>query len=636
MERRVNDAELHQFFRIGDYGAVIALLGNVEELDVRQAAVLGIALLRTGNFAACELPLASAMAQGDTEAAVEYGNMLRATNQHGKAIRHFERLLPTLSGELRFRALRWYGVSLSAVGNPNSLDIVEEARLGYLGLRDDLTAARISHTLAALLLTRGEFRQAKQILDHAVPALEVDPNRRPLLNAYHTLIEVQLEVGYLEEAADTLHRAEAIAHELHDDYAELHVAARRTLLRLKQGDYGAFASQLVELRQRAEALGEYEIYTFASNNLANHLSRTGDHVSALRVLAELTERTPTRSLETMLVSAMLTLRRGNAPEAMGQLLAVRTKAQEQGIARDATRATLLASLAAYKMNDFDTALRYLAEALTELAGWPTALVQVSLRQELRELEELIAHARLTPDLQPVISAALERTTGLVISHADDLFGDVRLLEINVLGKQPLVLLDGSPLSFRLTYSVPILAYLALHPHRTRQEITADLWGDQDAVRAGANFRQCLAEIRRVAGADLIVMDGPHREPRYSLSQKVTIQVDALRVRQLLHHGDMVAALSAYKGLFLAQLEETEWLQEMRSTLTNSLTLMLRRAIEAATAQGDDRRVVLLATAVLEIDPDDLEVEERRLECAQRVCSPVEIARFQAQRYRRLN
>lgn len=632
----LSEAELHRSFKEGRYQTVIQTLNSLQELNPRQTALLGISLLRTGNFNTCELPLASAMAQGDLEAAVEYGNLLRATSRNDKAVKHFEKLLLSLTGELRFRALRWYGVALISLGDSTGLERIEDSRVGYLSLSDHLTAARISHTLATMLLSRGEYRQAEQLLDQAIPTLEKDPNRRPLLNAYHTLIDIQLEVGFLEAAQDNLQKAEEIAKGLNDNYAQLHVDVRRAIFQLKQGDYGAFVSELQGLRQRAEAIGEVEVYTFASNNLANHLSRSGDHVSALRILAELTDRFPNRSLETRMVAAMLTLRRGNAPDALGQLLQVRTSAQEQGVKRDGTRATLLAALAAYQMHDFDTALKYLSEALVDMAGWPAALVEVSLREELRELEELIAHARLTPEMRPVITAALERTTALVTSHADDLFSGMSLLELNILGPNPSVLLAGSPLTFRLTYSVPILAYLALHPHRTRQEITADLWGDQDAVRAGANFRQCLSEIRRVAGADLITMQGPHREPRYAISKKVAIHVDALRVRQLLHGGDVVAALSAYKGLFLASIPETDWLLEMRSTLADSLSMLLHRAIDEARLRGDDRKVVLLATAVLDVNPEDIEIEELRLERAQFVCSPLELARFQAERNRRLH
>lgn len=628
--------ELETMLKEGRYAALIEVLDTYPELNIREACLLGVALLRTGQFKRCEHPLASAMARGEPEASVEYGNLLRATNQNARAVKHYEKLMPTLSGELWARALRWYGVALYSLGDHRSVDMVEEARLAYLALGENGTAARISHTLAAMHFTRGEFREAKHLLDAALPTLEHDLNRRPLLNAYNTLIDLQLECGQLQEASETIYQAGRIASELQDEYAQLHVDARRASLVVKTGDYGSFVGQLASLRHRAEQLGEMDVYTFASNNLANHLSRTGQHAAALRVLAELSDKTPDRTLETRLVSAMLMLRRGDAPGALGQFLELRTQATRMGSRRDRTRALLLAALAAYHMHDLTTALTHLTEALGEVAGWPAGQVQMTLRQELQELEELLAHARLTPELRPVITAALEHTTFLIGSHDDDLFTEAQLLELNVLGPAPVALLNGTPCELRLPYSLPILTYLSLQPERSRQEITADLWGDHDPKKAAYSFRQCLVEIRRACGPDVIVMSGPHQEPRYALSRKVAVYLDSQRVLQLVAQGDVAAAINVYKGPFLARITPTEWVQAHQDQLVQSLTLSLRSAVKEALLRGDDRRVVILTTAILSIDPEDLEMEELRLEKAQQVASPVEVARLMAERNRRLN
>lgn len=630
------DTSVEGLFRQAHYAQLIDVLLNRSELDVRESALLGMALLRTGQFSRSEVPLATAMARGDLEASVEYGNLLRATNQNQRAVKHFEKILPSLQGELRYRTLRWYGVALYGLGNQDGLDFIEEARLGYLGLGERQVVARIAHTMAAIHLVVGDFRRAKQLLDEALPTLEADQNPRPLLNAYNTLIDIQLEVGHLEGAQQVLEQAAALAHALGDPYAQLQLDARQASLLVKSGDYAAFVSRLAELRVRANDLGEMDVYTFASNNLANHLSRTGQHAAALRVLAELTGKRPDRSLETMMVGALLTLRRGDAPNALGQLLKVRERAEHLGNHADATKATLLASLATYQMQDVKTALAHLTQALGELAGWPSGQARTALRQELQELEELLAHARLTPDLLPVITAALEDTALMAGQHHDDLFADTQLLELHVLGAVPKVLLNGLPCELRLPYSPAVLAYLALQPERSRQEITADLWGDHDRTKAAYSFRQCLMEIRRSCGPELIVMSGPHQEPRYALSRKVTAYLDSQRVLQLVARGDVPAAVSAYKGPFLGRLTETEWITEHRDELVHSLTHSLRSGLREAQLQGDDRKVIVVASAILSIDPDDFEIEELRLQAAKRVSSAVELARFQAERNRRLN
>ena len=139
---------LRDALRQGDYAEIISELEPQTDLSDEETALLGLALLRSGHFKRAELPLATAMARGDREAAVEYGNLLRVTNQTDRAIRQFEQLLPALEGELRYRALRWYGVSLFTSGHYRSIELIEEARVGYLGLGDQATAARISHTLS--------------------------------------------------------------------------------------------------------------------------------------------------------------------------------------------------------------------------------------------------------------------------------------------------------------------------------------------------------------------------------------------------------------------------------------------------------------------------------------------------------
>lgn len=635
-ETKATLIQLEAHFGRGDYALVIGQLAGNSAPSVRELALLGIALLRTGQFNACEIPLATALARGDTEANVEFGNLLRATNQHRRATLHFKKILPELTGELKFRALRWYGVTLYSLGEEGSLEAIEEARRGYLGIGDHTTVARIAHTLAALHYSLGDFRHAKQLLDTAIPVLEQDTNCRPLLTAYNTLIDLYLDCGSSEQARLTLDLAIQTADKLNDPYTKLQLDARRILLMLKLGDYGGFIGRLSDLRQRADELGEANVYAFASNNLANHLSRVGKHADALRVLAELTAKNRDLSHETMMVAAMLKLRRGDAASALGELLKVRERAEHLNAHFDATKAILLAALCAYQMNDLPTSLAYLTQALSEIAGWPAGQAQASLEQELRDMEELLAHAKMTPALLPVITAALEDAAYLASTQSDDLFADSTLLEINVLGPQPKVLLGGSPCELRLPYSVAVLAYLALTPGHSRHEITADLWGDHDPTKAAYSFRQCLMEIRKACGPELVVMSGPHQEPRYSLSDKVSVHLDAQRVLQLVARNDIPTAVSAYRGVFLAKLPETDWIAGHRDELTMSLTTALRANLREAELSGDDRRILIIASAILSIDPEDLEMEELRIEKAQRVASPVELARYQAERKRRLN
>lgn len=623
-------------FQQGDYAAVIQELQAVAGRSTRQEAMLGMALLRTGQFSACEVHLLTALGRGDLEASVEYGNMLRALNENRRAVNHFESILPGLAGELRYRALRWLGVARYGLSDPQAAQDIEAARIGYLSLGDEMIAARLAHTLAALYCDLGEVHRAKKLLDQALPKLQQDSNQRPLLSAYQTLIDLQIQTGLTDDAAETLQLAHELAQRLHDAPIHLKLEARRISLMLRSGDYRGFVEHLQEVRESAEALEELSVYAFASNQLANHLSRSGKHTAALRVMAQLNTKVRERSLETLTVSAMLTLRRGDAENALGELMEVRERSERLGAHIDATRATLLCAFCAYRMNDYAQALKHLTLALTEMAGWPRGQARASFDKELKDIEELIAYARMTPELLPVINAALEESAALAGARRDDLFSDHSLLELQVLGEQPQVRLNGIPCSLKLPYTTAILAYLALEQVGNRHEITAELWGDHDPVKSSNSFRQALVEIRRVLGPDIIVMEGPHQSPNYSISPKVAVQLDSQRVLQLVGRGEIPAAVSAYTGPFLAWLPETEWLDMQRSAIKQSLTTALHGEIKAAQLRGEERRVVVLATAVLDIDPDDFEAEELRLAAAQRVSSVVDYARFEAQKKRRLN
>ena len=68
-------------FRMGEYSVVLTALQGQDGLTADDLAMLGISLLRTSQFAACEEQLEMAMALGNQEAAVELGNYLRATGQ---------------------------------------------------------------------------------------------------------------------------------------------------------------------------------------------------------------------------------------------------------------------------------------------------------------------------------------------------------------------------------------------------------------------------------------------------------------------------------------------------------------------------------------------------------------------------
>ncbi|MFC5850226.1 hypothetical protein [Deinococcus petrolearius] len=635
-ERSCAAARLRSAFELGDYAAVLteARRAPPDAADARTQAILGISLLRTGQFAAAQEPLEVATALGDPEATVEYGNLLRATGQLHGAARHFQDVLPGLTGELRLRALRWYGVTRQQLGEDDALALIEQARRGYLASGDRRMSARIAHTLAHVHSARGAFGLALKLLEGALPVLEQDGNGRPLLSALYTLLDVQVECGQYDLASETLLRAQPLATQFGDAFV-LQLRARQANLMLMTGDYLGYRELLDRLIGDAEALGEGQILDFALSALADHQSRTGEHVQAVRTLGRLKTHGRALSLHSRIVMAMMALRRGDAAGALRQHLEVRQDALRRHLAPEATRALLLAAYSAYGMNDLPRCAELLSEALLELAGHPRPQSWATIGPELREIEEMLAYARLHPHLAPLLQAALEDASYLGGNLRDDLFTTGMRLEIMTLG-QELALRDGVPCAMRARGSVAVLCYLALHPRSTRQEVIAALWPGRDPKRAANYFRQCVADIRENVGADVVLVEGAHQAPEYRLSSKASVTLDSQRALQLVASGHLHAAVAAYKGEFLPGLEESEWADEQRLRLRGTLASALRAELRAAQLAGELRRVVLLAGAVLNVDPDDFETEDLRLAVAREVCGPAEIARFEAERHRRLN
>ncbi|PNY80590.1 hypothetical protein CVO96_03725 [Deinococcus koreensis] len=248
---------------------------------------------------------------------------------------------------------------------------------------------------------------------------------------------------------------------------------------------------------------------------------------------------------------------------------------------------------------------------------------------------MLAYARLNPNLAPMLEAALEDASYLSGNIRDDLFTTGMRLEIMTLG-QELVIRDGVPCSMRVKGSVAVLAYLAMHPRSTRQTVITDLWPDRDPKKAATYFRQCISDIRETTGADVILVEGAHQAPEYRLSSKATVILDSQRVLQLVANGQLPAAVAAYKGEFLPTLDESEWVEEQRIHIREALLGSLRAELRAAQLGREYRRVVLLATAIIGIDPSDTDTENLRLDMAREVASPAEVARFEAERHRRMN
>ncbi|MFC4453666.1 hypothetical protein [Deinococcus sonorensis] len=87
---------------------------------------------------------------------------------------------------------------------------------------------------------------------------------------------------------------------------------------------------------------------------------------------------------------------------------------------------------------------------------------------------------------------------------------------------------------------------------------------------------------------------------------------------------------------LPGVEEADWLLQMRNEARLTFTFELRAQMIRASAQDDQRRVVLLANQLLRADPLDVEVMQERVDAARTFAPAPELARYVAQLNRMLN
>lgn len=624
-------------FSEGNYPLVISSLSGLTDplsLSLETVTRLGVSYLRCGQFVQAAPVLARAELMGSLEAAVESANLSRALEQPEQAALQFRRVLPKLDGELRLRALRWLGVTEHQLGQAGGLERIEEARFGYIQAGDHVMAARITQTLSAIYLTTGQHRQALQLLDVALPILGADLNKRPYLSALSTLADLQIQSQLYAEAAATLERATHLATEHADDFNRLRLLFQRTLLFQLMGETGEFLNSLEETIGAAEVCGNSLIIVTSRLLQADHHSRMGHADRAVVSMLEVYAHGGRDYLETRLMEALLTRRRGHLEGAYAGLQRVRREAEAKGETLEALRAWLQAVYTLYLMKHLEEVRLELPQLLERLLRFGVRGGPYPLRNDFVEVGELVVYARLDPSTAPLITSLLEDAAVSLGVPADAMAPAVRL-ELLTLGQQVVLKNDVSVVAGSQRGVVAILTYIALHPGATRLEIQMDLFPDKDAETGSRYVRRAFTVIQDLLGA-LLVQEGTYHQPVYRLSAKVRVVLDVQMLEQRLASQEVLSALALYKGAFLPDTGSSEWVQEYRSHFERRTRLGLESLLHSAQEAGDHRRVLLVCTEGLRVFPGDLELMDAQISAARTLGDRQALARFEALRREALN
>ncbi|GGR06002.1 hypothetical protein [Deinococcus ruber] len=634
-----SESACQRAFIRGDYLKVtadLAALSTSSGMQVSDRTMYGISLLRLGHFQKAEVELAAAAEQGSSEAAVEYANLLRATGNQQRAAQQLTLLLPSLSGELKYRALRWLGVCENMLGLSGGLEHLEEARMGYVGIGDAEMAARLTQTISVMYALRGRHREALTLLDGALPVLERQLNQRPFLTALLTQADLQLDAHLYAEAQATLARSLSLSLELGAEYQWRRAMLVSVLAALLRGDIGQFLALIPPTLAAAQATNDSEVLEHLSVWLADHHSRLGDQAKAVSIMAELYARVPEPGVHVQIAEGVLARRRGDYHGSYRLLMQLHERAIKLNSPHQAIRASLQALYALYQMKDFERVNQELPTALASIVRLGIKGGPVALRPDMAELSELFLYAQGHAPSAPLLASILGESSELVLAQAG-LFVTGTLIELMTL-RQVMVVKDGVPQhlpGIQARVIVSILLYVALHPDCSLDELQTALFPERTPEAASKTVRRGLAHIETSLGK-LIEKGGHYHDPTFRIAAKVSLRSDHQLVLQRAAEGNVIGMLAAFKGEFLPGLDESEWVQEIRSSLQASIQAALEPALIEAELRGAHAQVVRLCTQALRVLPNDLDLMERRIAAAQQAAMSIELARFQSELKHSLN
>lgn len=500
-----------------------------------------------------------------------------------------------------------------------------------MSLGEPELTARVTNSLAQMYLRTGDHSRARHLFQESLRQLPEFPIPQPRLTALRGLMDLQLQQGDYQGADDTLKlMGRALRHT--DSVRErCMVLAMRSELQRLTGKLDCYTENLEEIGRHAADLGDHELSVWVTAKLAEHYSVLGRYSEALRLLVGFGLQQADWPGELWAAYGMLQRRRHQAAEAEDALNRAANLFRQQGRVPELIRVLMHAAAAALNCQHSEFAVKLLKEALFEMLRLK---LQASFQPDFDELQELIHYALLEPETAPLLEPVLDNLAHLAGSPRLPEDGFMRL-QVSTLGRAT-VYRDNAEVPLSLRGSALLLAYLYLYPNRTRQELQLALYPDKDPNTGGGYIRSAIAELREKLGREVITFAGPKNAPTYRLGALVHVELDLLAFREAAQGSQLARMMALYRGPFMPDIEDSEWVQEVRDETLGTLTQELQLQLSGYEASGNWRRVILVANQYLKVDPHDTPVLESRVRAARAVGNAHEIARYQAQLKRNYN
>lgn len=613
-------------FEQGQYQALITDLQAQTHLTVIERRLLGVSALRLGQFQLAEPHLLRAHLAGDPEATVEYGNLLRVTGRWPEAQVHFADHAAQMQGELRCRLDRWWGVTAFQAGDiETGLRRVEQAMQGYLALGDELGAARVTVSLARMLVTTGQVARATRLYRDALRQLPAAPNPLPRLTALQGWLDLLVAAGEGSDIKEALQEAQALLLATSSQRAQAHLLTSMAMLHARRGQWRQYGARLLEIQGLTEALEDVEVARWLAPRMAELHARQGRYAQGHAVLY-LWATPPGTPLPPAVLQArgILAWREGQLAQADRDLLEAAVRLSEEGQHVWAARAKLHHAHTLYLMGApaFPGRLREAAEDFARLELLP------AFTTDLEDVAESLHAGSLNPALRSVLTGLLSQQPGLRGVPLRGLDGSLTRLDILTLGAEQATLEgEAVPLS---AGAVALLAFLILKPGQTRQHLQAALYPDKFPNAAASAIKTHLTEIRRHIPGDLVLTDGPYHARTYHLSGGFGLRLDLLEYRSALAAQNLARALSLYRGPLFPGMTQSDWAEGLQLEARTGLNLLAQQHARVSLQAGEPTVALAVCDQVLTVEPDLIELHELRLQAVRQLGDVRLIAQYAAQ------
>lgn len=591
-------------FQAGQIHQALEELKGLMDLTPTELALLGRCELRSHLLEDAELHLLRAQLLGVPEAGLDYAALLSITGRPVQALHHLGQCLNNMSGIMIYRA--WHHqaqVNLQLGHTETAFEQAERASHSLLSINAEEEAGEALVTTAMAHALVGQADRAEKMFRIALTVLEPMPDPVWRFTALLGLAELKASRGQGAEYQEFMEQALRLA-ETAPSQASMgrwHCVAHKWS---ELGDHFLTVT-LPECTKLAAFCGEYLLQDQSTRLNAKQAALDGHHAEALLILGRLNDRL---SGESLLLIGEVAWRRGDYAGAKTALVA----------------AFDWFSRARWTLHEFQThaLLADVCEALGDTEGVRTH-VQHTVAA-LLTTPYVHAAGKSIPDrwqqwrdddhFQPWIEAWNLRSKPTLIRSR---------LQITTLGLQEVRRGPNQP---SLPLNIPLLVVLALHPNRTRRELELALYPDRKPGAATSAVKHGLQEIRSQLGVDVLVTEGAYHSKRYRLSETLQVQMDIGTLRQALKQRNISGALEIYRGEFLPNHHEGEWVEVMREELSSTLRASLVNRLIHYKSLGQWERVKSIAIKYLRVSPGDREVADLALEASKYLGDPLILAK----------